>query len=589
MQLYRRILAYYKPFSGAIVVATILMLMAIGLNLLKPWPMKFVVDNILAVHGAEAYRLPFLPFEVSFVTALFITCGSLVGIHLLWGAFNLVNTYWLIDIGLRALLRLRTELYAYLQSLPLRFHDDRRSADSTFRVAYDSQAIQTFFNRGFATILSAAVTLAGAFIIMAQMNLKLTLISLAVTPFLLIAIGYYAKKIRTQSATLQAEESDVLSRASEGLSSIRVVHAFGREEHEVSIFERECRDSLRANLRLNITNVISTLIVGIIVAAGTSVLLYFGAMEVAAAKMTLGELLVFLAYLTMLYQPLEQLSYTAWAMEGAAAGVARSFEILDAKNDVPDSPRAKKFHPAEGKIELRDIHFAYQTEQPILRGIDLIIQPGETVALVGATGAGKTTILSLVPRFYDPTQGKILIDAQNIRDVTKKSLRQNISMVLQDTLLFNATIRENIAYGKENASQKDIEVATRAAQAEDFILAMPQGYDTPVGERGVKLSGGQRQRIGIARAFLKNSPILLLDEPTSALDLETEAEIMHTLKKLMQKPTTLIVTHRLQTVHDLGKIVVLENGRIMESGTGAQLLEKHGVYYKLWNASKADA
>lgn len=584
MNLYRRVLQYYRPFAGAIFCALSLMLAAIFLNLLKPWPMKFVVDNILKASG-PSYQLPFLSQGMSFTAALAITCGSVVVIHLLWGIFNLFNNYWLIKIGLKALARLRTELYSYLQSLPLRFHDERRSGDSTFRVAYDSQAIQTFFNRGFATILGSMITLIGAFVVMAKMDWKLTLLSLAITPLLLLTITYYAKKIRTQSATLQAEESDVLSRASEGLSSIRVVHAFGRENYEVSQFSRECDAALQANLRLNVTNVASTLVVGLIVALGTAVLLYFGAREVAAGAMTLGDLLVFIAYLAMLYSPLEQLSYTTWAVEGAAAGVQRVFEILDTKNDVADLPNAKPFHADGGKIELKGVQFYYQADQPILRGIDLTIQPGQTVALVGSTGAGKTTILSMIPRFYDPTKGKVLIDGQNIHEVTKKSLRENIAMVLQETLLLNATVRENIAYGREGATQKEIEAAARAAQAEDFILAMPKKYDTEVGERGVKLSGGQRQRIGIARAFLKNSPILLLDEPTSALDLETEAEIMQTLRKLMQRPTTLIVTHRLQTIHDVDVIGVLENGIIVEIGKGVELLAKKGLYWRLWNAA----
>ncbi|MFH1067016.1 MAG: ABC transporter ATP-binding protein [bacterium] len=588
MNLYKRVFAYYRPFAKETLASLVLMLIAIGLNLLKPWPIKFIVDNILKKSG-PLYQLPFWPSDINLVTALSITAGSLILIHLLWGVFNLFNTYWLIDIGLRALLRLRTELYTYLQSLPLRFHDTRRSGDTTFRVAYDSQAIQTFFNRGFATIIGSVLTLAGAFVIMVRMNWQLTLLSLGVVPFLLMAISYFAVRIRRQNATLQAEESDVLSRAAEGLSSIRIVHAFAREEYEVNAFVRECRQALGANLRLNITNVTSTLVIGLIMAIGTAVLLYFGSLEVARGRMTLGELLVFIAYLSMLYQPLEQLSYTAWAMEGAAAGVERSFEILDAQNDVADAPNAARFQVKNGKIELRDVSFHYEKDRPVLRGVNLTIQPGKTVALVGATGSGKTTILSLIPRFYDPTHGDVWIDDQNERSVTKRSLRENISMVLQDTLLLNSSIRENIAYGKIGATQKEIEQAAQAAQADEFIRQLPQGYDTQVGERGVLLSGGQRQRIGIARAFLKNAPILLLDEPTSALDLQTEAEIMDALKNLMQRPTTLIVTHRLNTIHDVDWIGVLENGQIVESGTGEQLLAQRGLYWKLWNATRPAA
>lgn len=588
MNVYRRVLAYYRPFWKEVLVALVLLLLTIGLNLLKPWPMKYIVDDILPAMGGMC-TLPWFDGPLPFHEALLWTVGALVGIHLLWGAANLVNTNWLIKIGLRALLRLRTELYSYLQSLPLRFHDNRRSGDSTFRVAYDSQAIQTFFNRGFATIVGSVLTLAGTFFYMFKLSPWLTLISLAVVPPLLAAIFYYAKKIRTQTADLQQEESEVLSRASEGLTSIRIVHAFGREDYEVDEFARECRESLNANLRLSMTHTASTLVVGLIVAVGTAALLYFGAIEVVRQSMTLGELLVFIAYLAMLYQPLEQLSYTTWAMEGAAAGAARAFEVLDTKNDVADQPGASKFRPGPGAIRLEAVAFHYQDGEPVLRGIDLEVAPGQTVALVGGTGAGKTTILSLIPRFYDPTSGRVLVDGQDIRHVTKKSLRAHIGMVLQDTLLLNGTIRENIAYGRPGATQREIEEAARAAQAEEFIRKLPKGFDTQVGERGVRLSGGQRQRIGIARAFLKNSPVLLLDEPTSALDLETEAEIMETLDRLMSRPTTLIVTHRLNTIHYVDRICVLEHGRIVESGTGPALLEQNGVYRRLWDSTHGRA
>jgi ATP-binding cassette subfamily B protein/subfamily B ATP-binding cassette protein MsbA len=296
--------------------------------------------------------------------------------------------------------------------------------------------------------------------------------------------------------------------------------------------------------------------------------------------------LVFITYLTMFYQPLEQLSYTVWAMEGAAAGASRVFEVLDAKDDVPESPNACPFQPGAGRIEIDRVSFHYEADRPVLKDLSLTIEPGSTVALVGGTGAGKTTILSLIPRFYDPTSGVVRIDGQDIRTVTKASLRASMSIVLQETLLLNGTIRDNIAYSRPGARQDEIEAAARAAQAHDFIVSLPRGYDTEVGERGVRLSGGQRQRIGIARAFLRNSPILLLDEPTSALDLKTEAELMDALKSLMVGRTTLIVTHRLATVHDVDRIYVLESGRVVESGTGPELLAREGLYHRLWHAAR---
>lgn len=586
MNLYRRVIFYYRPFLGSILVALSLLLLTIALNLLKPWPLQYIIDTIIP----QATGLPvkeiysWVPAELPWLNALFYTVSIFVAIHLLNGFFSMVNNYWLVAIGLKALLRLRTEVYSYLQSLPLRFHDSRRSGDSSFRVAYDTQAIQTFFNRGFATIISSGITLIGTFCFMFSMNVFLTLLSLCVVPFLVGAIFFFADRVRRQSAAVQQEESDVLSKVSEGLSSIRVVHAFGREDYEVQAFNKEASDSLEANRKLTLTNVTSSLIVGLITALGTALLMYYGVLEVQSARLSLGELTVFIAYLVMLYQPLEQLSYTVWAMEGAAAGAGRVFEILDTKNDVKDDPHATPFQPSSGTIELKNVHFAYSADQPILKGISFKIESGKTVALVGGTGAGKTTVLSLIPRFYDPTSGEVILDNQDIRHVQKQTLRQQISMVLQDTALIPGTIQENIAYGKPGASQAQIVAAAVAAQASTFIDSLPLGYSTQVGERGVRLSGGQRQRIGIARAFLRNSPFLLLDEPTSALDLKTESDLMSTLKHLMQKPTTLIITHRLSTIHHADCIHVLEHGKIVESGTGPELLARNGLYAELWNA-----
>ena len=587
MKLYRRIVFYYRPFLGSISISILLLLGAIALNLLKPWPVKFVIDEVLK-RGGGTYQLPFWRGELGFGEALAISALSLVLINLLWGMFNLLNSYWLVEIGLRALLRLRTEVYACLQSLPLRYHDSHKTGDSTFRVAYDTQAIQTFFNRGFATIIGSSLTLVGTFAVMYRMNPRLSLLSLLVVPMLLASIWFFAARIRHESMRLQQEESDVLSRASEGLGSIRIVHAFGREEHEVSQFQRECQESLEANRKLTLTNVLSSLVVGTVTALGTSLLLYYGAMEVQNGHLKVGDLFVFISYLAMLYQPLEQLSYTAWAMEGAAAGASRVFEILDTENDVKDLPGAVAFKPAGGRIELQHAAFGYEAGRPVLEDLSLVVEPGQTVAIVGGTGAGKTTVLSLVPRFYDPSTGRVLVDGQDVKHVKKDSLRSCISLVLQETVLLNGTVAENIAYGRPEATMTQVEEAAMAAQAHQFISEMPQGYDTEVGERGVRLSGGQRQRIGIARAFLRNSPILLLDEPTSALDLKTESELMGALKNLMQRPTTLIVTHRLSTIHDVDKIYVLQNGRVVEGGTGPELLVKGGLYAELWNANSRE-
>src|SRR5438552_7816506 len=319
---------------------------------------------------------------------------------------------------------------------------------------------------------------------------------------------------------------------------------------------------------------------------GTAALYYLGSLHVLAGTLTLGSLLVFSAYLLMLYQPLESVTYTTWAMEGATAGARRCFEVLDRQDDVVDSPNAVSISSAKGAIEFRSVGFGYAEDRHVLRDVDLHIDPNQIVGLVGGTGAGKSTLLSLVPRFYDPNKGSITLDGRDLREITKKTLRTQIAIVLQDTLLFSTSVRENIAYGRPEAAEEEIVDAARRAQADEFIRQLPNGYASLVGERGGHLSVGQRQRIGIARAFLKNAPVLLLDEPTSALDPATESAIMDTIKELMRGRTTLIATHRLATIHGLDQIIVLEHGRVVEKGRGPELIARGGIYAKLYASGK---
>ncbi|MDQ6860163.1 MAG: ABC transporter ATP-binding protein/permease, partial [Verrucomicrobiota bacterium] len=401
---------------------------------------------------------------------------------------------------------------------------------------------------------------------------------------IVIAIYFFAQRIRSQSTYIHEQESALLAQAQEGLSSVRMIHAFGREEWEVRQFQTQAQRSLVANLRLTLTNVNSALVISTLMVLGTAAMYYVGTLHVLAGALTLGSLLVFSAYLLMLYQPLEALTYTAWAMEGAAAGAQRCFEVLDRDDDVLDSPNAATITSTAGAITFDDVEFGYAASRTVLSGINLEIAPNQIVGLVGGTGAGKSTLLSLVPRFYDPTAGRVLLDGRDIREITKKSLRAQIGIVLQDTLLFSTTVRENIAYGRPDATDDQIRDAARRAQADEFISAMPNGYNSLVGERGGHLSVGQRQRIGIARAFLKNAPILLLDEPTSALDPTTEAAIMDTIKELMHGRTTLIVTHRIGTIHGVDRIVVLRNGELVEEGTGEELVARGGAYAELYAA-----
>ena len=577
MSIYRRVLRYYRPFLGQTIFGLLLSLIGIGLNLLKPWPFKIIVDDFLragpAIPGNWRVWIPLL-------------CLGLVAIQLLWGIINWITNYLFVKIGLQALLKLRTDLYSYLQSLSLKYHDARRSSDSSFRVAYDSQSIQTIYNKGFTNVFGSIITLIGTFVIMLQLDWQLTFVSLAIVPLIVGAIYLFAHRIRHESTSIQEQESAMLAQAQEGLSSIRMVHAFGREEFEVRQFHQQARQSFQANLRLTLTNVNSALVISTLMVVGTAAMYYVGALHVLAGTLTLGSLLVFSAYLLMLYQPLESLTYTAWAMEGATAGAKRCFEVLDRQDDVVDSPGAIAISSAAGAVAFESVSFGYAADRCVLWDIDLCIDPNQIVALVGGTGAGKSTLLSLVPRFYDPTTGSIALDGHDLRQITKKTLRAQIAIVLQDTLLFSTTVRENIAYGRPDATEEDIIDAAQRAQADDFIRQLPEGYASPVGERGGHLSVGQRQRIGIARAFLKNAPILLLDEPTSALDPTTELAIMETIKELMRGRTTLIATHRLGTIHNVDQIVVLDSGRIVEKGRGPELVERGSTYAKLYTSGK---
>ena len=590
--IYRRVLKYYRGFLTRSLVALGFSFAAIGLNLLKPWPFKIIVDQILPgrvnvfhtfrLFGGGEIRIPALdPTQ-----AIALLCLAMIVIQLLWSLLSLVSNYMFVKIGLQSLLRLRTELYTHLQRLSLKFHDTRRSADSSFRVAYDSQSVQTIYNKGFTNIVSSGVTLLGTFAVMLRLDWQLTLLSLAIVPLLIGTIYFFAKRIRAQSTTIQEQDSALLTQTQEGLSSIRMVHAFGREEFEVSQFQQHAHGSLQANLQLTMTSVKSGLVISTLIALGTAAMYCVGSLHVLAGSLSLGVLLVFIAYLVMLYQPLESLTYTAWAMEGATAGARRCFEILDSRDDVVDSPNAVAIEKTNGAIAFQNVSFGYDSDREILSNVNLEIAPNQIVALVGGTGAGKSTFLSLVPRFYDPTSGHLTLDGRDIGEITKKSLRQQIAIVLQDTLLFSTTVRENIAYGRPDATEEEIRRAARQAQADEFISQLPEGFESEVGERGGHLSVGQRQRIGIARAFLKNAPILLLDEPTSALDPTTESAIMETIKELMRGRTTIIITHRIATIHGVDQIVVLEDGRVVEQGRGPELVARGGVYAKLYASGK---
>ena len=593
MSIYQRVLAYYRPFIWPTLGGMALTAVAIGFNLLKAWPVPLVLGKVLpaAVKGDTSIAIAeFAPSAlanerlVSFAEAALLLCVGFVVFHVIAGVLHLFATLIFVRVGLQALLCLRTELYAYLHMLPLKFHDARRSSDSSFRVAYDSQSIQSFYSKG-TFIFSTAFTFISTLIVMWRLDPQLTLLSLSVIPVMIGAIYIYSSRIRAESTAIQERESAVLTSAQEGLSAVKMVQAFGREDYEVQQFRRSADQSLHANLRLTGTTMKSSLVVGCLMALSTALVFYVGSQHVLAGTLALSSLIAISYLLVMLYQPLDAVTNLAWALESAAAAAQRCFEVLDREDDVKDAPDAQTIHSAHGQIVFDNVNFGYHDPRVILTGINLRIDAGQTVAFVGSTGAGKSTLLSLVPRFYDPSVGSVLLDGVDLRRLTKKSLRHQMSIVLQDTLLFSTTVRENIAYGRPEASEAEIIEAARRAQAHEFIVAMADGYSAQVGERGGHLSVGQRQRIGIARAFLKNAPILLLDEPTSALDSTTESAIMQVVEELMRGRTTLIITHRIATVHRLEKIVVLRDGMIVEQGKGPELVTRGGAYADLYRSA----
>ncbi len=587
MSVHRRALAYFRPNLAATVVAMVLTLVGNAFNLLRPWPLAFIVDKLLPASANGTHGLSIWGHDLggwSLPTILMIVCSLMVVLHILAGGIGYVTSIITLRVGLHAILRMRTELYAYLHSLPLKFHDERRSSDSSFRVAYDSQSIQSIYSRWF-FVFQSTITLGATFATMWAFDYQIALLSLLVVPFMGLAIYLYAKRSREQSTQIAEQESAVLTAAQEGLSSVKMVQAFGREDHEVGQFRVRAHGSLEANLRQNATSMKSSLLVGTLIAASSAAMFYVGARHVMQGTLTIGQIWYLSTLLLMLYQPLEALTHIAWGLQGAASGVQRCFEVLDRANDVPDAPHAYELTGTRGDLVFENIAFGYSADRPILQKVNVHIEPGQTVAFVGGTGAGKSTMLSLVPRFYDPTAGRVLLDGHDVRELTKKSLRNQISIVLQDTLLFSTTVRENIAYGRPDATEGEIIEAAKRAQAHEFITAMPEGYLSQVGERGGHLSVGQRQRLGIARAFLKNAPILILDEPTSALDPTTEAAIMTTLEELMRGRTTLIITHRIATVHRVDKIVVLGDGTVLEEGKGPELVTRGGRYAQLYRSA----
>jgi ABC-type multidrug transport system fused ATPase/permease subunit len=583
-RLHSRVIAWFGPDWKPISLASIFLLASIGFNLLKPWPLKLIIDHAIGSVplGPGWEGLDHLRQALGIQGFLILSVGLLFLVHILWGWFSYVSNYQLIRVGLEAVVRLRVRLFDHLQRLSMRFYDQKPSADLAYRLVYDTQAMQTFINQGFVTVISSGLTLVGIIAFMYSIDPLLTLISLGVVPLLLLAIRHYAAKVRSATGTWNQCESRLLGRSGEFLTGMRLIQVFTRERETSQRYRNFCSESFQADMALRRVQVRSTFVVGVVIALGTALLLYFGSGQVLDGVITLGDLILFVSYLAMLYQPLEQLSYTAWAMEGAVAQAERVFQILDEPRGISSPPDPRPL-PREWDISFDQVTFAYEPDTPVLDQASFEIAAGMTAAVVGGSGSGKSTLLSLIPRFYDPDDGSIRLGGIDLRDFDLHELRGQISLVTQESIVFDASIRDNLRIAEYEATDEQLWQALEAAHLDLYVRKLKGGLDSPVGERGQWLSGGQRQRLSLARAFLRESTLLLLDEPTSAVDPRTESELMETMSVLGQSCTTLIASHRLRSVHGADIILVMDEGRIIESGRGPELLEKGGAYAALWH------
>ena len=565
------------PLTGVIVT----MVLKIGLDAAKPWPMLFLVDYVLKHKPMPVWLgrvVESLPGDLTPTNLIAWTVAVTVVLFLVSWSLGLANAYANIALGQRMIYDLAVDLFAKLQQLSLRFHNSKSVGDNIRRVTSDCTCISTILKDALLPVVAAVGTLVVMFSILWNLDPVLTLLALAVLPYMLLIFRFFSRPMLEKSYAQQEVESQIYDIAEQTFSAIPVMHAFTREKENDRAFKSITQSTLAATLSLTRTQLQFKVLMGLATAVGTALILWVGAEHALASKASVGTILLFLAYLGSFYGPLESIMYTNATIQGAAGSAKRVLEVMNSTVEVTDKPNAIKLPRPTGRIAFENVSFGYQRERPVLRDISFSIKPGESLALVGATGSGKSTLVSLLPRFYDVWNGRVSVDDQDVRDVKLKSLRENIAIVLQEPFLFRLSIAENIAYGRPGASLHDIESAARAANAHDFITKLPEGYNTVVGERGATLSVGQRQRISIARALLKDAPILILDEPTSALDAETEQTLMEALRRLMQNRTTIIIGHRLSTVRLATNIAFLQDGHIAELGSHSELLQRNGNY-----------
>jgi subfamily B ATP-binding cassette protein MsbA len=580
-----RYLHYLEPYGGILFLSFILILVVALLDVVAPWPLKFIVDNVIGGH----------PFEGpvgDWVTAQFGTdqrvLTAVLGLALLLltvlqGLSNFAYEYMIGYIQERTTFLLRSDVFRHVQQLPLQFYDQSRMGDILKRVTDDSGRLMVALVGSLGEFLVNGAKFVGFAGIMLFVNWRFSVIVLAYVPLLLFLFVTFRRNIRAMAQDARAEEGEMMSLTLETLGAIREVKAFGRETYQQVQFEEHGMERARAGLKAVRWEASFSPIIDFVQAASTAAVIWYGVSQVLVGQFSIGALLIFMTYLKDMYRPLRKFSKLAARLQKAATSGDRLGQILDAEITIQDAPNAQPLDRARGKITLEHVDFAYPSapDRQILRDVNLQVQPGQVVAFVGGTGAGKSTVTNLLMRFYEVTGGRVLIDDVDVRQIRVEDLRRQFSVVPQESVLFAASIRDNIAYGRPDATDAEIRAAAGAANADEFISHLSNGYDTVVGERGGTLSGGQRQRIAIARALLRNSPILILDEPTAALDAASEELVMHALGRLMHGRSTFIIAHRLSTIREADLIVVFEKGHIVERGRHDDLMRLNGHYAHL--------
>jgi ATP-binding cassette, subfamily B, bacterial len=579
-----RMIDLLRAHWGTLGVALIAVTGVAIADLLEPWPLKIVFDYLLHSKPMPEWlsRAVGSVLGQSNLALLEFAAIAVVAIALVGAISSYAEKYYTTSVGQWVAHDLRRTLYFHVQRLSLAYHNEKSTGDLISRVTSDIDAIQTFITSAFLDTLINLLTLAGMIGVMFYLNPKFTLIALSVTPALFLVVYAFTRRIKKASREVRRYESDIVSIVEEVFSSIRVVKAFARENYEQRRLEEKSLETVEMALHARSVKAKLAPVVEVIVACGTCLVLWYGGRLVLAGILTPGVLLVFLLYLGKMYKPMRELSKMTDTLSKASVGFERIQEVLQTERHVRDLPRAQSAPRFKGKIEFDHVDFGYAEDQLILKDVNFAIEPGQVAAFVGPSGAGKTTIASLVARFYDPLSGEVKIDSQNVRNFKQESLRRQISFVLQETLLFRCPIWQNIAYGRPEASRSEISRAAQLANAEEFIQKMPEGYDTMLGERGVTLSGGQRQRIAIARAIIRNAPILILDEPTTGLDAASEELVFDALSRLMKNTTCMVITHRLATIQRADVIFVVKDTGIVEQGRHQELLEAGGLYSELF-------